>query len=119
MAPTGRRIETEEIGDVTVVRFVDRRILDEENIRVIGDQLFSLVDDEKRSKILLDFGAVDYLSSAALGKLLNLNKKVDKSKGQLRLCRIKPDILEVFQITKLDKFFKIFEEQGQALESFR
>ena len=39
MPPTQRRIESEEIGDVTVVRFVDRRILDEQNIQLIGDQL--------------------------------------------------------------------------------
>lgn len=119
MAPAQRRIETEEIGDVTVVRFVDRRILDEQNIQSIGEQLFSLVDDEKRNKILLDFGTVEYLSSAALGKLLNLNKKVERVRGQLRLCRIKPEILEVFQITRLDKVFNIFDDQGVALESFR
>lgn len=119
MATTGRRIETEEIGDVTVVRFVDRRILDEQNIQVIGDQLFALVDNERRTKILLDFGTVEYLSSAALGRLLNLNKKIEKVHGQLRLCRIKPEILDVFQITRLDKVFKIFDDQGVALESFR
>ncbi|MBX9654498.1 STAS domain-containing protein [bacterium] len=119
MPPTQRRIETEEIGDVTVVRFVDRRILDEQNIQLIGDQLFALVDEDHRTKILLDFGSVEYLSSAALGKLLNLNKKVDKMQGQLRLCRIKPEILEVFQITRLDKVFSIYEDQGIALESFR
>jgi anti-sigma B factor antagonist len=119
MPPNGRQIETEEIGDVTVVRFVNRRILDDQVIQTIGDQLFALVDDQKRSKILLDFSAVDYLSSAALGKLLNLNRKIEKVRGQLRLCRIKPDILDVFQITKLDKVFRIFEDQGPALESFR
>lgn len=119
MPPNGRQIETEEIGDVTVVRFVNRRILDDQVIQTIGDQLFALVDDHNRSKILLDFSAVDYLSSAALGKLLNLNRKIEKIRGQLRLCRIKPDILDVFQITKLDKVFRIFEDQGPALESFR
>jgi anti-sigma B factor antagonist len=119
MPSTQRRIDAEEIGDVTVVRFLDRRILDEQNIQTIGEQLFALVDDDRRSKILLDFGSVEYLSSAALGKLLNLNKKVDKVQGQLRLCRIKPEILEVFQITRLDKVFSIFDDQGTALESFR
>lgn len=119
MATTGRGIETEEVGDVTVVRFVDRRILDELSIQQIGDQLYSLVDDERRTKILLDFGTVEYLSSAVLGRLLNLKKKMDKVKGQLCLCRIKPDLLFIFVQTKLDKVFKIFNDQGTALESFR
>jgi len=35
--PRRRRLEVEDIGDVTVVNFVDRRILDEQNIQVIGE----------------------------------------------------------------------------------
>ncbi len=34
--PRRRRIEYEEIGDVTVVRFVDKKILDEIQIAIIG-----------------------------------------------------------------------------------
>ena len=69
--PRRRRLEVEDIGDVTVVNFVDKKILDEQNIQVIGEQLFSLVDQEGRRKLLLNFGNVEYLSSAALGKLLS------------------------------------------------
>jgi anti-sigma B factor antagonist len=61
---------------VTVVNFTDRKILDEQNIQVIGEQLFSLVDELGRKKILLNFSNVEYLSSAALGKFITLNKKV-------------------------------------------
>jgi anti-sigma B factor antagonist len=74
--PRRRRLEVEDIGDVTVVNFVDRRILDEQNIQVIGEQLFSLVDEVGRRKILLNFGNVEFLSSAALGKLIALHKKL-------------------------------------------
>src|SRR5271157_5127694 len=104
--PRRRRLEVEEIGDVTVVNFVDRKILDEQNIQIIGEQLFGLVEEGKR-KLLLNFGNVEYLSSAALGKLITLNKKVQGVKGRLILCNIDPQIYEVFEITKLDKFFKI------------
>src|SRR6059058_5967028 len=83
-----RRLEVEEIGDVTVVNFVDRKILDEQNIQIIGEQLFSLVDEDGRRKILLNFGNVEYLSSAALGKLITLNKKVNAVGGRLILCNI-------------------------------
>jgi len=77
-----RRLEVEHIGDVTVVNFVDRKILDEQNIQIIGEQLFSLVDAEGWRKILLNFSNVEYLSSAALGKLITLNKKTAASAGQ-------------------------------------
>jgi anti-sigma B factor antagonist len=116
--PRRRRLEVEHIGDVTVVNFVDRKILDEQNIQVIGEQLFSLVDEEGYRKILLNFGNVEYLSSAALGKLITLNKKLQQAGGRLVLCNIDPQIYEVFEITKLDKFFKIAKEEQAALQSF-
>ena len=116
--PKRRRVETEEINGVTVVNFIDRKILDEQNIQKIGEDLFHLVDSENRQKILLNFGNVEYLSSAALGKFITLNKKVQAAKGKLVLCNIAPEILEVFEITKLDKFFKIMKEEQQALQAF-
>jgi anti-sigma B factor antagonist len=113
-----RRLEVEHIGDVTVVNFVDRKILDEQNIQVIGDQLFSLVEVEGLRKLLLNFSNVEYLSSAALGKLITLNKKLQGVGGRLILCNIDPQIYEVFEITKLDKFFNIQKEEQAALQAF-
>ena len=116
--PRRRRLEVEDIGDVTVINFVDRKILDEQNIQVIGEQLFGLVDQDGRRKLLLNFGNVEYLSSAALGKLITLNKKLQGVGGRLILCNIDPQIYEVFEITKLDKFFNIQKEEQAALQAF-
>ena len=116
--PRRRRREVEDIGDVTVVNFIDRKILDEQNIQLIGEQLFSLVDESGRKKILLNFGNVEYLSSAALGKLITLNKKLQQAGGRLVLCNIDPQIYEVFEITKLNKLFNIQKEEQAALQAF-
>ena len=113
-----RRLELEPIGDVTVVNFVDRKILDDQNIQIIGEQLFSLVDEQGLRKILLNFSNVEYLSSAALGKLITLNKKLQQAGGKLILCNIDAQIFEVFEITKLDRFFKIIKEEQAALQAF-
>src|SRR5438445_12410142 len=94
--PRRRRLEVEDIGDVTVVNFTDKKILDEQNIQIIGEQLFSLVDEVGRRKILLNFGNVEYLSSAALGKLITLNKKLHAAGGRLVLCNNHPPISELF-----------------------
>jgi len=111
-----RRLDIEEINGVTVATFLDKKILDEQNIQIIGNQLFGLVDTDGRRKIVLDFSNVEYLSSAALGKLIKLDQKVKDVKGKLRLCNIKPDILEVFVITRLNKLFDIQENQDKALD---
>ncbi|AMV19513.1 STAS domain-containing protein [Planctomyces sp. SH-PL14] len=115
MAAGQRRLDIEEVGDVTVARFLDKKILDENNIQMIGNQLFGLVDEDGRKKIVLDFANVEYLSSAALGKLITMNNKVKAAKGKLRLCNIRPEILEVFTITKLNKVLDIKPDQDQAL----
>ena len=94
----------------------DRKILDETNIQEIGQELFDLVDEEGARNLVLNFESVEYLSSAALGKLITLNKKVRQADGQLKLCAIKPPIFEVFVITKLNKLFDIYETQAAALE---
>jgi len=115
MATGHRRLDIDEVNDVTIARFVDKKILDEGNIQIIGNQLFGLVEDDGRKKIVLDFSNVEYLSSAALGKLITMDKKVKAAKGKLRLCCVRPDIYEVFAITKLNKLFDMKETQEDAL----
>lgn len=116
--PRRRRLELEEVGDVTVVSFVDKKILDEQNIQTIGEQLFDLVDNQGKKKILLNFGNVEFLSSAALGKLITMNKKMQQAGGKLVMCKIAKEIMEVFEITKLDKLFKIYKDEQSALQAF-
>jgi anti-sigma B factor antagonist len=119
MATTGhRRLDIEEIGDVTIAKFIDKKILDETNIQIIGNQLFGLIDEDSRPKIILDFSNVEYLSSAALGKLIVLDRKVKAAKAKLRLCCVRPEIYEVFEITHLNKVFQMFDNQDKALEGF-
>jgi anti-sigma B factor antagonist len=116
--PRRRRLEVEDIGDVTVVNFIDKRIIDAQNIEVIGDQLNSLVDEASRRKVLLNFNNVEFLSSAALGKLISLHKKMQEVGGKLILCNIHSDIFEVFEITRLDKYFTIHKDEQAGLQAF-
>jgi anti-sigma B factor antagonist len=113
-----RRLDIDEVNGVTIARFTDKKILDESNIQIIGNQLFSLVDEDHRQKIVLDFTNVEYLSSAALGKLITMDKKVKAAGGKLRLCSIRSDIKEVFKITRLDKLFQILDNRDKAVEGF-
>jgi anti-sigma B factor antagonist len=116
--PRRRRLEVEDNGEISIVNFIDRKILDEQNIQKIGEDLFSLVDELGRIKILLNFSNVEYLSSAALGKFITLNKKVNAANGKLILCNISDDIQEVFEITKLNRLFIIQKDEQTALQAF-
>jgi anti-sigma B factor antagonist len=115
---THRRIDVSKVGDVSVVKFQDRKILDEASIQELGLELFGLVEHDNRKSILLNFTGVEFLSSAALGKLITLDRKVKSHKGRLKLCEIRPEILEVFQITKLNKVFDIRTDEAEAIAAF-
>lgn len=116
--PSHQRIDVSKVGDVTVVRFNDRKILDEAGILQFGAELFSLVEQDNRKSLLLNFDGVEFLSSAALGKLITLDRKVKTHKGRLKLCKIRPEILDVFAVTKLNKVFDIRDEEAEALAAF-
>ena len=115
---THRRIEVSKVGDVTVVKFLDKKILEETGIQELGRELFSLVELDNRKSILLNFTGVEFLSSAALGKLITLDRKVKAHKGRLKMSNIRPEIFEVFQITKLNKVFDIRKDEPEAISAF-
>lgn len=111
------RIDVSKVGDVTVVKFKDKKILDEVGIQELGAELFGLVEQQNRRAIVLNFDGVDFLSSAALGKLITFDRKVKGAKGRMKLCGIRPEILEVFQVTKLNKVFDIRGEEAEAISA--
>jgi anti-anti-sigma factor len=113
-----RRLDVSEVGDVTVVRFRDRKIIDDINIQELGQELFRLIELDNRQKLLLNFSSVDFLSSAALGKLITLHKKMETHDGVMKLSNIRPEIYEVFAITKLNRLFDIQDDEADALAAF-
>ena len=84
MAKT-RRIKVSESGQVSVVTFDDSKIIDEAEIQEMGQELYDLVERDGRKKIVLNFANVEFLSSAALGKLIGFDKRVKQHSAQLML----------------------------------
>ena len=117
MAPY-RHLNSNAVGDVTVVRFRDHKIIEDINIQELGQEMFQLVEVDGRDKLLLNFSSVDFLSSAALGKLITLDKKMKAHGGTLKLSNIRPEIYEVFAITKLNRLFDIRDDEADALAAF-
>jgi anti-sigma B factor antagonist len=112
------RLELFTEGSVTVVRFKDHKILDEANIQQLGEELSQVVASGDHAKLLLNFENVEFLSSAALGKLISVKKKAAAADIALKLCGIRHEIFEVFKITSLDKVFDIKDTQAEALSEF-
>ena len=116
---TYRRITINEVDDISVVRFVDKKIVDSGSIEQLGEELNALVLVDKRAKILLNFDNVEFMSSAALNKLISLNNKVKAANGRLKLCSLRAEIKEVFTITKLDRVFDLRKTELDAISAFK
>ena len=109
-------LSVDKQDNITVVRFHDRKIIDELQILRIGERLREIALAERSPKMVLDFSAVEYLSSRALSELINLNRQVDQRGGQLALVGIHPQIYEVFKITRLNKLFRIDNSVEDAMK---
>ncbi|MCH5376173.1 MAG: STAS domain-containing protein [Planctomycetes bacterium] len=53
-----------------------------------------------------------------MNKLIMLDKKVKQHAGQLKLCNLRPEIQEVFVITRLNQLFEIKDTVDVALKAF-
>ena len=113
-----RQISVSEIDGVTVVRFNEQRILDAESIQQLGEDLSQLVEQDQRDRLLINFTDVEFLSSAALNRLIILDKQIKDRNGALKFCSICAGIMDVFAITRLDKHFEILDDESAALAAF-
>jgi anti-sigma B factor antagonist len=118
MEQPSSHLKIKKDGEVSVVEFADRKILEEMSIQEIGDELRRLAESEQRIRLLLNFDNVDHLASAALGMLITLHKKVQEQQGELKLSNINKQIYQVFRITRLNRVFDIHETAEDALASF-
>ncbi|MGD2174017.1 MAG: STAS domain-containing protein [Candidatus Brocadiaceae bacterium] len=102
-------------NDVAVVRFATSRILDQSNVQQLGEELDALIEEHEFSKIVVNFENVSYMSSAVMGKLVSLLKKVKSAGGELKLCNIEESIYEIFEIMRFDRMFDIYDSEDEAV----
>jgi anti-sigma B factor antagonist len=104
-------------GILTIV-FDDARILDESKLEQLGVELLEMLNKTTEERVILDFRNVQFMSSAMLGKLVQVHKKTAEFKVKLKLCSIASEIRQVFKITKLDKLFDIESDDAAARAAF-
>ena len=76
------RITVEYDGNATIVTLVDQKLLDDEAIRDLQSSLMSVIEDGGQICLLIDFCNFVFLSSAVLGLLIRMSKKIYENDGQ-------------------------------------
>jgi anti-sigma B factor antagonist len=109
---TVNKIEKFSVIEFRLSSLMDPIILDE-----IGKELVRLVEEEDRRHIIMDFEKIEYVSSQAIGILLNMHKKLKAlPHSMLVLCAVPPKIMELLKITRLDRVLTIKATQKEAVK---
>ncbi len=79
---------------------------------------FEQVAGNKAMKIVVDLNGVSYVDSSGLATLVEMLKKTRGYGGKLRLLNLAPKVKSLFEITKLEKLFEIFDTEEEAVANF-
>ncbi len=110
------KLNVENGTDVTIVTFEEENILEDQQIRKLERALLPVIRDNQQKKLVLNFIKVKFMSSAFLGLLVKVHKRVIEAGGSLQLYNLDPKIQKVFEITQLVKIFDIVRsEEGRRL----
>ena len=107
-------IKTENRSDVIIVGLTG--VLEVSLQQTLKDKLIQIAREQ--NDLVLNFAEVSFIDSSCLGALVSLAKTLREKKGDMKLVCLNEDVQSIFQITRLDRIFEIFETVDLAVESF-
>jgi serine/threonine-protein kinase RsbW len=108
-------ITTRARNDVTVVAFAGNL---DSNTSPEAQQALDAVLAGGGKKIVVDFSALDYISSAGLRVLLGTAKRLSGVGGALRLFGLNETVREVLEISGFSTILALYPSEDQALDRF-
>ncbi len=112
-------ISYKNINEVAVVNFLETvSMFEGDKVTDVGKELMDLVLNKRYTKLVLNLSNASFVSSAMLAHLVRLQRKVQELKGKVRLCCLRPVIMDAFKVTRFDKIFEIYTDESSALRKF-
>ncbi|MFQ5708801.1 MAG: STAS domain-containing protein [bacterium] len=112
------QFQEEKRGDVLIFKVSHPR-LDNSLAPDFKTQMLSLIEKKAEKKILIDLASVEYVDSSGLGALLFGLRQAKAKSGLLKLLHTNQKVSNLLRIAKLEKVLESFEDEQQAVESFR
>jgi anti-sigma B factor antagonist len=110
-------IKERVVDGISVLDLSGKIVLGEGDSQV-RDRIKDLLADGQR-RILLNLGDVNYIDSAGLGALISSYTTTKREAGQLKLVNLTKRIQDLLAITKLITVFDTYEDEKEALASFK
>ena len=83
----------------------------------LKDTVSAMIDAQKK-KILIDLSAVNFIDSSGLGMLVACLRSATKAGGKLKITSLQESPQKLFEVTRLDRVFEIFDDRDSAIKSF-
>lgn len=112
-------LQTAAKDGILTVFITDERLVDPVVLTRLFDDLDVILSKTTEDRVILDFAAVQFMASSALGKLVQFQKKSKEYNAKVKLSGISSQIYEVFKITKLNKVFDIAKDEAAARKAFQ
>ena len=110
-------ITQRRVDDVLVLD-IDGKITIGATNRQLQDALRRLVAEGERN-VVLDLTRTTYVDSSGLGELVAGYSTLKRNEGRLALVNVPERVMDLMTITKLYTVFDIYENETQAVESFK
>ncbi len=107
-------VKITQLNDYTVVSVHGR--VDTMTAGDFENKIMEVLDGGVK-KLLLDCSELTYISSSGLRVFLVAQKKMMTTGGSLKLCCLKPEIKEIFDISGFSSIFSIFTDTEKAISS--
>ncbi|MCI0496582.1 STAS domain-containing protein [candidate division KSB1 bacterium] len=109
-------LKTETNNDILVVSPMEKRL--DANVAIeFKENLINMIKEEKKYRILIDLKSVDFIDSSGLGAMISALKTIGKN-GELKLVNPRSQVKDIFNLTRLNLVFNIFDNLDEALNSF-
>lgn len=113
---TDRKIiqEVRVIQEVAIISLTGT--LDVALQKTLRDELERVAVEQR--DLVLDFTQVTFIDSSCLGSLVATVKALRDKQGDIKIAGLRDDVLSIFQITRLDRIFGIFDSVDEAAASY-
>lgn len=105
-------LNQEKIQDFSVLTIQDERI-DAHNSAELKTHLLRMIENGE-IHIIVQLKAVRFIDSSGLGALLSGHKQCAAKSGKLALANVQPQVLSMFELTRLNRVFDIFSDISEA-----
>jgi anti-sigma B factor antagonist len=116
-AMAGLNIKERQAGDVAILD-MDGEVRMGDSATALRGAIRTLVAGGNM-KILLNLAGVKYIDSSGIGELIANYTTVGRSGGHLKLMHLTDRVQDLLVITKLLTVFDVYDDESEALSSFK